>query len=107
MGKFAQTGRVAVQIDGDPHTIFIRAEMNAAMKAALLDAATTSVAGPAATEFNVGAHQLALLEQYIVAWTGPDFVGIDVAPATIGLLNPGDPLVKATLEEIAKRSPLG
>lgn len=55
-------------------------------------------------EFDVGAYQIALLVQNVLAWDGPSFVGVACTPANIERINPNEPLVKLVLVEIGERN---
>lgn len=107
MGMFAEKGRFPVQIEGDPHIIYIKPEMDVATRSAVLDALKTVTDNEGGTGIAAGRYQLAQLEQFIVGWSGPDFDGVDVTPAAIRGLSASQPLVKEALKVIAKRYPLG
>lgn len=106
MGKFAEQGRFAVNVENDPHTIYIKPEMNVEMRGKLLDAlqvVTLQGAAPAA----IGNYQTTLLELFVVGWSGPEFDTVECTPANVRELSPNDALVAEVLEVIGRRNPLG
>jgi hypothetical protein len=107
MAKFADRGRVAVQIDGDPHIIYVKAEMDVATRAAVLDALKVVTDGNGGTGFAAGAYTLAQLKHFIIGWSGPDFDGVEVTAESISMLSASDPLVKEVIKVMGVRYPLG
>ena len=107
MGKFADRGRLPVLIEGDPHIIYIKAEMDVATRSAVLDALKVVTDGDGGTGFAAGRYQLAQLKHFIIGWSGPDFDGVDITPDAIGTLLASDLLVKEVIKVVEKRYPLG
>lgn len=107
MAKFAERGRFPVQVEGDPHIIYIKPEMDVATRSAVLDALKVVSDIEGGTGIAAGRYQLAQLEHFIIGWSGPDFDGVEVTPAAIRGLLASDPLVKEALKVIVKRYPLG
>jgi hypothetical protein len=54
------------------------------------------------TEVNVGAYQMALLQENILEWRGPQFAGIALVRRNIEQLDPDDPIMKAVLKYISE-----
>ena len=107
MSKFAVRGRFPVQVEDDPHIIYIKAEMDVATRSAVLDALKVVTGGVGGTGFAAGGYQIAQLQHFIIGWSGPDFDGVDVTPDAIGALLANDPLVKEVIKVVGKRYPLG
>ena len=107
MSKFADRGRFPVQIEGDPHIIYIRAEMDVATRSAILDALKVVTNGSQVTGFEAGGYQIAQLKHFIIGWSGPDFDGVDVTPDAIGTLLANDPLIREVIKTVSVRYPLG
>lgn len=98
-----------VAITEGANTISIRPKMDFGTKNACMDALAVinPEAGRNDVAMHLGAYQLALLQQNIVSWSGPDFAGVKCTPANIATLDPDEPLVVKVLEEIVRRNPLG
>ena len=107
MSKFADRGRIPVIIEGDPHIIYIKAEMDVATRSAVLDALKVVTDGDGGTGFAAGRYQLAQLQHFIIGWSGPDFDGVDVTPDAIGTLLASDPLIREVIKTVGVRYPLG
>ena len=107
MGKFADRGRLPVQIEGDPHIIYIKAEMDVATRSAVLDALKPVIDGNKIIGFEAGSYELAELKHFVVGWSGPDLDGVDVTPDAISRMSAGDPLVREVAKVIRARYPLG
>lgn len=122
-------GRVAINCDGpiDEKDItdtmdvaFIRPQMDFGTNSKVIGAAAKLIqrnAGKSARvlrgkkktnevtqEFNVGAYNIALMENNILSWQGPMFAGVACNPANISALNQKHPLVARVLQEISDRN---
>lgn len=107
MPKFVHEDRVAVSLENDPHIIWIRAKMDFGTRQKIYSAMAQITAGlgdQPQVGFDMGAYQMALLQHNILAWEGPDFKGVPCTPENIGHLDPDDPLVQKTADEIAARA---
>ncbi len=105
MPKFVDTGRVAVQVEGDPHIIYIKPRMDLATRNKVKDA-LVQVGSNGTANASIGAYETALLQHNIVGWSGPEFDGVDCTPANIARLDPTEALLQKALEEIGTRNPL-
>jgi hypothetical protein len=121
---FVAEGRVAVTAHGvidekdlTPETdvMFIRPKMTfgvqqrvigSAMKLSGLAGGRRKTARAAAPEmqYDVGAYQVALMTHNVLAWQGPSFAGVACTAQNIARLDPAEPLVKRTLQEIVERN---
>ena len=72
---------------------------------ALQDLAIADGGAPEAS-LHYGAYQMALLKHNITGWAGPAFQGVPCTAAMIERLDPDEPLVQRTLEEIGRLNPL-
>ena len=90
------------------NTIYIHPKMDLGTRNRCMDALTAIGRENGETDMalHIGAYQLALMVENIVSWSGPAFVGIPCTPANIAKLDPDEPLVERTLEEIVARNPL-
>lgn len=97
-----------VDVTVGENTISIRPKMDLGTKNRCMDALTAIGRENGETEMAVhlGAYQVALMQENIVAWRGPAFVGMACTPAHIAKLDPDEPLVDQVLEEIVARNPL-
>jgi len=99
-----------VPITVGPNTITVKPKMDLITRSACLDALAAiseGSKGKSNIAMHLGAYQTALMQQNIVGWSGPAFVGIECTLEHIGKLDPDEPLVVAVLEEIGRRNPLG
>lgn len=55
-------------------------------------------------KIDVGAYQIALLTENILAWQGPSFTGVACERKNIERINPSDPLAARVIQEIADRN---
>lgn len=90
-----------VPISDGKNTIYIRAKMSVGVRAKVEDAIAMADGG---TAKNIGSYILALLENNILAWEGPDFEGVPCTVENIRRLDPDDPLVQKVRDEIARRN---
>lgn len=97
-----------VDVTVGENTISIRPKMDLGAKNRCMDALAAIGREKGETEMAVhlGAYQVALMVENIVAWSGPAFVGMPCNAANIIKLDPDEPLVETTLEEIVTRNPL-
>lgn len=96
--------RIPITLDGN--TIYIRAKMSAAVRAAVQDEIKAKGLGDESNleMRGIGSYRLALLRHNIVAWEGPAFAGHPCTRANIDLLDLDDPLVEMVAEEIGRRN---
>lgn len=114
-------GRVAITADGPIDTkditpemdvIFIRPKMDFGTKQKVIGAATKIIQGQKAkrgkdaqtVDIDVGAYNMALLTNNILAWQGPSFAGVSCTPANIAMLDQDESLVGRVLQEINDRN---
>jgi hypothetical protein len=90
--------------DQPPNIIFIRPKM---------DYATTKKVGTAGFklgsaskehELDIAENLIAMLTYNIVGWSGPDFDSVACTPENIRRLDPDQPIVEKTLDEITRRN---
>lgn len=120
MPMFVQ-GRVAIAEDGpvdtkditpDLNVIFIRPKMDFGTKQKVIGAATRIIqdqrskrqSKDATVDIDVGAYNMALLTNNILAWQGPAFAGVACTPTNIAMLDQDEPLVGRVLQEINDRN---
>lgn len=111
MAKFAGRNRIPVRVEGDPNTIWVVDKLNYGMRQRILSAMAQISAEvglksglqPQMT-FDVGAYNIAVAQNAIVGWDGPDFEGEDVTPENIAALDFDDPLVRAALQAAGQRA---
>jgi hypothetical protein len=98
----------AVEVTVGENTICIRPKMDFGTKNCCMDALAAIGRENGETEMAVhlGAYQVALMAENILAWRGPAFVGVPCTAANIAKLDPDEPLVELVLEEIVARNPL-
>lgn len=109
MSMFVKRESVAVFLPEDPENIiFIRAKMDVGTQGRVNDAAAKMVVknGSMSTDMNflLGAYNVAVLTENIVAWQGPAFEGVPCTPETIVTLDPTEPLIDRVLMEIGVRN---
>lgn len=97
-----------VDVTVGENTISIRPKMDLGTKNRCMDALTAIGRENGETEMavHVGAYQVALMQENIVAWRGPAFVGVACNAGNIAKLDPDEPLVELVLEAIVARNPL-
>lgn len=111
MAKFAGKGRESVRLEGDPNTIWVVDKLNYGMRQRILSAMAQISAQvgqrvglePQMT-FDVGAYNIAVAQEAIVGWDGPDFDGVEVTPENIMALDFDDPLVRMALAKAGERA---
>jgi hypothetical protein len=120
MPMFVQ-GRVAIVESGpvdtkditpDMNVIFIRPKMDFGTKQKVIGAATRIIqgqkakrqSGNATVDIDVGAYNMALLTNNILAWQGPAFAGVACTSTNIAMLDQDEPLVGRVLQEINDRN---
>lgn len=97
---FVTQEKVAVTLDGN--TIYIRNKMDYGTRSRVLNAAA-SLDGDK-SKVSIGAYQLALLQENITGWDGPDFAGVPYSREAVEQLDPNEPLVEKVLEQINIRN---
>lgn len=97
-----------VEVTVGENTILIRPKMDLGTKNRAMDALAQIGREKGETELAVhlGAYQVALMVENIVAWHGPAFAGVACNAANIARLDPDEPLVELVLNEIVARNPL-
>ena len=108
MNKFESREKVAVRVDGDPNTIWIRAGCSDGMRSRIR-AAVARVRGTVGEdqqtyEFDVDAANRAVLAEFVLGWEGPDFDGMECTIENLLDVNADDPLMLKLHEEIDERS---
>lgn len=88
MPKFIQTDRVAVS-DGAGNTVYVRRKMDLG--------AVSKIQGSKA-----GEELVTLYTANILAWSGPDFKGLECTPETIATIDPNDPFWEQVATKIAE-----
>jgi len=95
-----------VAITEGENTIYIKAKMDLATRAAVQD--EIAARGMGSTDEvevrGIGSYRLALLAHNIVGWEGPAFEGVRCNRANILRLEPDDPLVEKVAAEIGERN---
>lgn len=108
MGKFVSRERVAVQIDGDPNTIYIKPKMDFGTRNRVNGTATrlTQKQGEtqSSAEFDMGAYNIALIIHNVVGWAGPDFENRQCVESAMMELDPDDALLEEVLKQISERN---
>lgn len=109
MSMFVKRETVAVFLPDDPENIvFIRTKMDVGTTSRVQDASAklTIKNGAMTNDMAVlmGAYNMAMLTENIVAWQGPAFESMPCTPETIGYLDPDEPLIERVLTEIATRN---
>lgn len=93
MPKFIQTDRVAVSDDAG-NTVYVRRKMDLG--------AVSRIQGA-----KPGEGLVALYTANILAWSGPDFRGVDCTPENIEKIDPDDPFWVQVADRIAELNKKG
>jgi hypothetical protein len=98
MPKFTTYQRpVVIRVDGDEHTITIRAKLSAGEKAELI----RRLGADTRNEPALNTH---LLRLGIIAWSGPEFEDVAINDESVAALDLDDPLVQAVIVALMERN---
>lgn len=113
MSMFVSKEKIAVTVDGRD-IIYIKAKMDVGTRNRVHGSAARSMTknkdGSVETELDIGRANTLLLAENVLDWEGPSFTDdtgkkIPCVRHNIEMLDPDEPLVEKTVDEIAARNP--